>query len=224
QPIPEASFPNDYYLILSLFSILCCFWPVGVIALLKSVETRRYCQNGRLAEAQASSRKAKTYNTIFIGIGVTYHIFLAICRLQSSLSCTSSISALFLNINREDELSNKYVRISLNSTIRRYGTAAFYFFIQQPQKSSTLTGPSPDYLGLSICAIFCCWIIAIFAIMKSMEARTYNQSGDYDRALQASSQAKSYSVAAIIVGLILNGIGTAIALIPPILISIAAAS
>uniref|UniRef100_A0A1X7SZ65 Proline-rich transmembrane protein 1 n=1 Tax=Amphimedon queenslandica TaxID=400682 RepID=A0A1X7SZ65_AMPQE len=85
QPIPEASFPNDY-LILSLFSIICCFWPVGVIALLKSIETRCYCQNGRLAEAQASSRKAKTFNTIFIGIGVTYHIFLAICRLQSSLS------------------------------------------------------------------------------------------------------------------------------------------
>uniref|UniRef100_A0A1X7VET1 Uncharacterized protein n=1 Tax=Amphimedon queenslandica TaxID=400682 RepID=A0A1X7VET1_AMPQE len=62
--------------------------------------------------------------------------------------------------------------------------------IQQPQKSSTLTEPSPDYLGLSICAIFCCWIIAIFAIMKSMETRTYNQSGDYDKALQASSQAK----------------------------------
>uniref|UniRef100_A0A1X7SW20 Uncharacterized protein n=1 Tax=Amphimedon queenslandica TaxID=400682 RepID=A0A1X7SW20_AMPQE len=67
-------------------------------------------------------------------------------------------------------------------------------------------------------------MIAIFAIMKSMETRTYNQSGDYDRALQASSQAKSYSVAAIIVGLILNGIGIAIALIPPILISIAAAA
>ncbi|XP_019862117.1 PREDICTED: proline-rich transmembrane protein 1-like [Amphimedon queenslandica] len=80
QPIPEASFPNDY-LILSLFSIICCFWPVGVIALLKSIETRCYCQNGRLAEAQASSRKAKTFNTIFIGIGVTYHIFLAIVIL-----------------------------------------------------------------------------------------------------------------------------------------------
>ncbi|XP_011408532.1 PREDICTED: tumor suppressor candidate 5 homolog [Amphimedon queenslandica] len=84
--------------------------------------------------------------------------------------------------------------------------------IQQPQKSSTLTEPSPDYLGLSICAIFCCWIIAIFAIMKSMETRTYNQSGDYDKALQASSQAKSYSIVAIILGLILNA--------PPIILII----
>ncbi|XP_011410457.1 PREDICTED: proline-rich transmembrane protein 1-like isoform X1 [Amphimedon queenslandica] len=73
QPIPEASLPNDY-LILSLFSIICCFWPVGIIALLKSVETRRYCQDGRLAEAQASSREAKTFNMISIGIGVAINI------------------------------------------------------------------------------------------------------------------------------------------------------
>ena len=90
QPIPEGSRPPDY-LVLSIFSIICCFWPVGVIALLKSVEvsfvlniilctshpmqTRRYCSEGQLSQAQASSREAKTFNMISIGIGVAINVF-----------------------------------------------------------------------------------------------------------------------------------------------------
>ncbi|XP_019849239.1 PREDICTED: proline-rich transmembrane protein 1-like isoform X1 [Amphimedon queenslandica] len=89
QPIPEASLPNDY-LILSLFSIICCFWPVGIIALLKSVETRRYCQDGRLAEAQASSREAKTFNMISIGIGIAINVFVWLFVI---LSVGASIAA-----------------------------------------------------------------------------------------------------------------------------------
>ncbi|XP_011410456.1 PREDICTED: proline-rich transmembrane protein 1-like isoform X3 [Amphimedon queenslandica] len=77
QPIPEASLPNDY-LMLSVFSIICCFWPVGVIALFKSMETQRYRKDGCLAKAQASSLEAKGFNMISIGIGATCYIFFAI--------------------------------------------------------------------------------------------------------------------------------------------------
>ena len=42
------------------------------------------------------------------------------------------------------------------------------------------------------------------------QARSYNESGNYDRALEASNQAKSFSIVAIILGLVLN--------VPPIIL------
>ena len=70
---PAQPQPPDY-LFLSVFTILCCFWPLGLVGLLKSMETRTHYQSGRFAQAETSSREARFYNKIGIAIGIFIQI------------------------------------------------------------------------------------------------------------------------------------------------------
>lgn len=54
----------------------------------------------------------------------------------------------------------------------------------------------PDYKGWAIGSIFLCWIVAIFAIMKSNEVGTYKMQGNYAMALQASKSTKTLCIVA----------------------------
>lgn len=54
----------------------------------------------------------------------------------------------------------------------------------------------PDYKGWAIGSIFMCWIVAIFAIMKSNEVQTYKMQGNYAMAAQASKSTKTLCIVA----------------------------
>ncbi|MFC3453098.1 CD225/dispanin family protein [Amycolatopsis speibonae] len=58
----------------------------------------------------------------------------------------------------------------------------------------------PDYKGWAIGCIFLCWIIAIFAIMKSNEVNTYKMQGNYAAAMDASKSTKTMCLIASIIG------------------------
>ncbi|MER6663827.1 CD225/dispanin family protein [Amycolatopsis japonica] len=58
----------------------------------------------------------------------------------------------------------------------------------------------PDYKGWAIGCIFLCWIIAIFAIMKSNEVNTYKMQGNYAAAADASKSTKTMCMIASIIG------------------------
>uniref|UniRef100_UPI00397E9E1C CD225/dispanin family protein n=1 Tax=Salmonella sp. s54925 TaxID=3159674 RepID=UPI00397E9E1C len=59
-----------------------------------------------------------------------------------------------------------------------------------------------DNMGLSIFScLCCCWIIGIFAIMKSSEARNLYVAGDYNGAMMAAQTARNLSIAAIVCGI-----------------------
>ncbi|EMD26285.1 hypothetical protein B0293_38700 [Amycolatopsis azurea DSM 43854] len=58
----------------------------------------------------------------------------------------------------------------------------------------------PDYKGWAIGCIFLCWIIAIFAIMKSNEVNTYKMQGNYAAAMDASKSTKTMCMIASIIG------------------------
>ncbi len=57
-----------------------------------------------------------------------------------------------------------------------------------------------DYKGWAIGCIFLCWIIAIFAIMKSNEVNTYKMQGNYAAAADASRSTKTMCMIASIIG------------------------
>ncbi|MGW4062856.1 CD225/dispanin family protein [Amycolatopsis sp. NPDC004747] len=57
-----------------------------------------------------------------------------------------------------------------------------------------------DYKGWAIGCIFLCWILAIFAIMKSNEVGTYKMQGNYAMAEQASRTTKTLCLIATIIG------------------------
>lgn len=70
---PPVYIPPQDYLYLSIFSIIFCFWPVGLVALIKSVEARKFYQDGLVSEGQASAAESKKYNKIAIIVGIILH-------------------------------------------------------------------------------------------------------------------------------------------------------
>jgi len=69
-----------------------------------------------------------------------------------------------------------------------------------------------DYKGWAIGCIFLMWILAIFAIMKSNEVRTYKMQGNYAMAEQASRTTKTLCLIATIWGAVCY-VGAIIAII-----------
>ncbi|KAI4889091.1 hypothetical protein NFI96_018620 [Prochilodus magdalenae] len=73
QPLPD-------YLGYSIFTMLCCCLPLGIGALVYSINTRDANMQGRRAEAERNSRMALTLNNVALGmgivIGILYVIFL----------------------------------------------------------------------------------------------------------------------------------------------------
>ena len=77
-----------------------------------------------------------------------------------------------------------------------------------------------DDKGWAIGCIFLMWIIAIFAIMKSNEVRTFKMQGNYAMAQQASQSTKMLCLIATIIG----AVGWVFAIIMIIIWIVAAAS
>lgn len=79
---------------------------------------------------------------------------------------------------------------------------------QQPQavvfvQPTALTNPPQDHLGYSIfVTVCCCWIIGLFAIIKSAECRSAIAAGDRSTADIKSRQAKKLGNVALGLGLV----------------------
>ena len=64
-------------------------------------------------------------------------------------------------------------------------------------------GTVPNYLVQSIISIFCCWPLAIPAIIFAVQVNSKLTAGDYAGAVEASKKAKMFSTIAIGIGLVL---------------------
>ncbi|KAL7840253.1 hypothetical protein AOLI_G00255760 [Acnodon oligacanthus] len=65
QPLPD-------YLGYSIFTMLCCCLPLGVAALVFSVNTRDANMSGNRPQAERSSRMARILNNTALGIGIVF--------------------------------------------------------------------------------------------------------------------------------------------------------
>ena len=63
----SATVPN--YLVPAIISIFCC-WPLAIPAIIFAVKVNNQVQAGDIAGAQDSSKKAKMFSFIAIGLGV----------------------------------------------------------------------------------------------------------------------------------------------------------
>ncbi|CAG12869.1 unnamed protein product [Tetraodon nigroviridis] len=68
-PGPLSTPANDY-LCYSIFTLICCCMPLGIAALIYSIQTRDANQTGDLQAAQRNSRTARTLNHVALGIGL----------------------------------------------------------------------------------------------------------------------------------------------------------
>ncbi|CAB4010159.1 proline-rich transmembrane 1-like [Paramuricea clavata] len=74
---------------------------------------------------------------------------------------------------------------------------------QQPTIATAVVIPYVnDYMGLSIFScLCCCWCIGLFAIIKSSEARSNYERGNYTQALASATSARNLSYISIFCGI-----------------------
>ncbi|KAH9490115.1 Proline-rich transmembrane protein 1 [Bulinus truncatus] len=77
QPVVLAA-PYRDHMTAAILVTLCCFWPTGIIAILRASEARSAMARGDVAAAASHSRSAKSMVTISIVIGVISIILLTI--------------------------------------------------------------------------------------------------------------------------------------------------
>ncbi|BFZ04068.1 hypothetical protein BsWGS_07107 [Bradybaena similaris] len=72
QPMPSTfiTVTVDDHMSLAVFACLCCFWPVGLIAILKANESREALARGDVQAATLKSREARKFALVSIGAGV----------------------------------------------------------------------------------------------------------------------------------------------------------
>ncbi|XP_069504968.1 interferon-induced transmembrane protein 1-like [Ambystoma mexicanum] len=91
------------YLGYSIFTMLCCFCPLGLVACIFSMKTRESNRRGDVANARQNSRTAKILNNVTLGIGIAIAVAYVTCVIyylvrgqisssssSSSYSCSSS--------------------------------------------------------------------------------------------------------------------------------------
>jgi len=81
-PIQQAPARIESYLILSLFTLLCCCFPLGLIATVLSCQVGLYAQRGEIKKARYVSDKAKHIATIGILIGTLTLLYMFVQRVK----------------------------------------------------------------------------------------------------------------------------------------------
>jgi Interferon-induced transmembrane protein len=71
----SATVPN--YMVLAIISIFCC-WPLAIPAIIFASQVNNKIATGDVAGAQESSRKAKMFSYIALGLGALWVVFVII--------------------------------------------------------------------------------------------------------------------------------------------------
>lgn len=69
---PTMQIPPPDYQALSWFACLCCCWPIGIVAILKSNEVRNALSRGDFNSARIASNSARNLAYTAVGIGVMF--------------------------------------------------------------------------------------------------------------------------------------------------------
>ncbi|XP_051721060.1 synapse differentiation-inducing gene protein 1-like [Ctenopharyngodon idella] len=89
--IPLA-YPLPDYLCYSIFTMLCCCLPLGIVALIYSINTRNANMSGQQQIAENNSKMALTVNHIALGIGLALFVVYIACVIVVSVNSQQEIT------------------------------------------------------------------------------------------------------------------------------------
>jgi len=81
-PVEVVNNPPPNFLALSVMSCLFCFWPIGLVAIMKSMQVDAAVRDGNLAAANQASRDAKRFAMYSIGAGAIIILMSTILRVS----------------------------------------------------------------------------------------------------------------------------------------------
>ncbi|XP_063041179.1 proline-rich transmembrane protein 1 [Engraulis encrasicolus] len=61
--------PHDY-LPIAVLTTVCCFWPTGIIAIIKAMQVRTAVARGDMVTAEIASREARNFSFISLAVGI----------------------------------------------------------------------------------------------------------------------------------------------------------
>ncbi|XP_067829995.1 proline-rich transmembrane protein 1 [Heptranchias perlo] len=76
--IIEAQIPPHDYLPIAVLTTVCCFWPTGIIAIIKALESRAALTRGDQLSAEIASRQARNYSFVSLAVGIAAMVLCAI--------------------------------------------------------------------------------------------------------------------------------------------------
>ncbi|CAL1538280.1 unnamed protein product [Lymnaea stagnalis] len=76
-PIVGGPAPPDH-MCAAIFVTLCCFWPTGIVAIMRASDARSALARGDIPAATAHARSAKSMVTISVVIGIIAFVLVAI--------------------------------------------------------------------------------------------------------------------------------------------------
>nr|XP_020633351.1 proline-rich transmembrane protein 1 isoform X1 [Pogona vitticeps] len=68
--ILEPRRPPHDYLPIAVLTTICCFWPTGIIAIIKAVQVRTAIARGDIVSAEIASREARNFSFISLAVGI----------------------------------------------------------------------------------------------------------------------------------------------------------
>ena len=78
------------YLALAIFSLACCFWPLGIVAIVYASKVKSLFLQGLASEARDASNKARMWSIIAIVVGIVINIITLCIYLIPVMSGVSS--------------------------------------------------------------------------------------------------------------------------------------
>lgn len=88
QAFQECTIPADHWN-LSWFACLCCFWPLGIVAVQKSKQVHMYLARGDFNSARIASSSARKFAWAAICIGITIFVICFACVILFTQTCCS---------------------------------------------------------------------------------------------------------------------------------------
>merc|ERR1711962_433668 len=84
QPMPQTivqGSPPPYNMALSIFACLCCFWPLGLVAIYQASQVKDVWYRRDVLAAESKSRSARTLSLAGIVIGIICIVVIVVLRI-----------------------------------------------------------------------------------------------------------------------------------------------